>query len=784
MAVVDWRGAESGVTTDLQGSGGTFDPKATGRVYTGTYSYRTNPTGANLGWFAIGGISSTGVPTTDSSANKGFAFVFYYDTKPSSNSEEIMVIRQGSNDRFSIRINSSGQLQFHDTSNMTSNTPLATGSTTLVAGRAYLITGKVTVGAGTATALIKVNNVTEYNGSSLNTGATNFTLVILGKRSNRNSQDVDFYYDDIVVDDTNEPSHQRIIRLPANGVSGTNQWTVVPSGSADHTQVDETPPHDSDESYVQSTGTANDTALFTFADISSAGFSGTPNVAAVRISAFVREPSAVTSANQVGGYTGAGSTLYTSTRNLPTTFDYSCYQSSFDWGRLSAWTEANANQVVGGVRETNAVAVRATLIYEEILLSTPYTQPPTDTATATDSNVKAIGKVASDSVTSDDSAVKSIGKVLDDSVTVSDNFSYVLTPGGGGGTDYTKDLDDTVSSSDSLVKSIGLVAMNVFGKFTAGGGSDFVTSADRKIASIVSVTSGGILEAINVRIRVGSGSTVGKAIIYSDSAGTPNSLLATSDEIAFSNTDFLVLRFPMSGANRIAISQTNYWIGVHVQDPGTPSVYVSKGATSNLASHNIDTYSGGAAATFGSQTLSTGPIDAWMEVSDATSSSDSAVKYSGKVLSDTATTTDLASIINSFVRTLADTIVVSDVISKRPAKPLSDSVTLSDNKTLQIGAVRAEIISTSDTFTKIVSILKQDSVSSTDSIATALAVLLSLTDSVTATDLFSYFNGVVSTQELGIIINEEDKQIIVSGESGAFVISQSANGATIVNEVL
>lgn len=368
MAITDFRGAESGLTNDLQGSGGSVNGSETTTVYTGTYSYRMNITTTAVGWISMGAVTSTGNPTTSSTASRGFNFWFRYGTKPASTSEEIMTIRQSTNDRFTIRLNSSGNLQFHDTTNITSNTPLATGTTTLNSGTWYRISGLVTLGAGTGSATIKIDGTTEYTSSSINTGSTNFTLAIFGKRTDRNGQSVDYYFDDISIDDSVEPASRRVIALAPTANSGSNQWTAG-TGASDYQEVDERT-HDGDDSYVQSTGAANDQAFFSFATISSAGFGGSTDVGALRISAYQREPSAVTSANQVGA-TSAASTQYTSTKNLPTTYDYTCYQQPVDWGRLLFWSETNADAVVGGVRETNAVAVRATAIYKEVLLADP-----------------------------------------------------------------------------------------------------------------------------------------------------------------------------------------------------------------------------------------------------------------------------------------------------------------------------------------------------------------------------------------------------------------------------
>src|SRR5690606_26213883 len=72
---------------------------------------------------------------------------------------------------------------------------------------------------------------------------------------------------------------------------------------------------------------------------------------------------------------------------------------------------------------------------------------------------------------------------------------------------------------------------------------------------------------------VDSGSTTVRFVIYSDTAGDPDDLLAQSDSIILSGTSMQAREFTFSGAQRITLTEgTDYWIGLSWQDPGSASV--------------------------------------------------------------------------------------------------------------------------------------------------------------------------------------------------------------------
>lgn len=153
--------------------------------------------------------------------------------------------------------------------------------------------------------------------------------------------------------------------------------------------------------------------------------------------------------------------------------------------------------------------------------------------------------------------------------------------------------------------------MATFGQTTDNTSVQAYTT-DRKLVSIASPTSTGVVTAGTTRLFAASGSHPSRMIIYSDSAGAPNTLLAISDETIFSNTTEAAVNYTFSGANQITVTAgVNYWIGVHWTAGGV-STTVSRANTASLTQGNNDTYSDGAASTFGAVAVTSGPIDSFI----------------------------------------------------------------------------------------------------------------------------------------------------------------------------
>ena len=152
-----------------------------------------------------------------------------------------------------------------------------------------------------------------------------------------------------------------------------------------------------------------------------------------------------------------------------------------------------------------------------------------------------------------------------------------------------------------------------FGK-TFDGASSSASSADKTAVSSASPSSNGTVTAGHARVWLSSaGSTTVNCVIYADSSGAPGALLATSDSVTLSATTEAQVDFTFSGANQISVvSGTTYWIGVSWQDPGTPSLNLSRDSTTGGRQESASYLPN----PFGTPTALTGPIDVFIDYDD------------------------------------------------------------------------------------------------------------------------------------------------------------------------
>lgn len=154
---------------------------------------------------------------------------------------------------------------------------------------------------------------------------------------------------------------------------------------------------------------------------------------------------------------------------------------------------------------------------------------------------------------------------------------------------------------------------------TANNANAQTNSADRKYVYSATPASSGTVTGGTARVWLsGAGTSNSKLVIYSDSAGSPDALLATSDEVAITNTSEQAVAYAFSGGNQISItSGTPYWIGVHFSDPGTPNFTISRANTAGLVRSDPDTYSDGPTATCSCSTSSNGGLDIYITYTEA-----------------------------------------------------------------------------------------------------------------------------------------------------------------------
>lgn len=148
-----------------------------------------------------------------------------------------------------------------------------------------------------------------------------------------------------------------------------------------------------------------------------------------------------------------------------------------------------------------------------------------------------------------------------------------------------------------------------FGK-TFDGASSSASSADKTAVSSAAPSTDGVVTQGHARVWLSAtGSTTVNCVIYADSAGAPGALLATSDSVTLTATTEAQVDFTFSGANQINITaSTTYWIGASWQDPGTPSVNLSRDSTASGRQESASYLPN----PFGTPTALTGPVDVFI----------------------------------------------------------------------------------------------------------------------------------------------------------------------------
>lgn len=368
MAIIQFTGFESGA--DFYGDVSLVQGTAsyvTSPVRSGTYALRTNPTTTGTGSVAIRGIASNGtiMQNTLQSTDTYIQFYLRIATLPASGYEQVCTVTQfgSSSPKGWLAINSSGNLSVYDKdfSKIGSD-----GATSLSLNTWYQI--RFYIGNGTTAGYsVYINGVLELSGTG-DFVAADSGDVIFGKSSDRSGQTVDYYFDDVVIDNAAFPSTDlkvNVLKPTANG--STMSWSNG-TNTSDYTQVDEIPIDSTD--YVQSPTTGNpNIALFTMQSMATVGFNG--NVKAIKGVAFSRENTSVTSAVKIRVRSGGTDSDSSTFNGSNTTYNGQSRLLLTDPATSAAWTTSGVNAIEVGPVENNAVAQRcmsvlAMVLYEEI----------------------------------------------------------------------------------------------------------------------------------------------------------------------------------------------------------------------------------------------------------------------------------------------------------------------------------------------------------------------------------------------------------------------------------
>lgn len=366
MAIRNFGGFEAGDTTECRATSGTFSVQATHKR-TGGYGLQVNPTTT-----AVGHVELSEPSTSAAGYNGGLAantlwigFNFRAITLPAANEEEIATILDGVGAAWNLRITSGGVLKLYK------DTTLAgTGTAVLSAGATYYW---ITMGLTNASVqTVNVGGALDISGTT--SGTSNYSLVFLGKRTNRNGQTVDFVYDDYIFDDASAPTRGECRMAVPIGAGAASGWTN--GTGTTFAEVDEVPAGSdgtTDTSYIQASAT-QDNLDHTFDMQSSAtiGLSGT--VRAV-ISQVLAKTGSISGTSAVALRTiVSGTAVEMPAAGIELTTSYQTLVDLFivDPSDSGAWTTAKFDTVeVGMAANTIAQTQRFTTAYAHAWMDSP-----------------------------------------------------------------------------------------------------------------------------------------------------------------------------------------------------------------------------------------------------------------------------------------------------------------------------------------------------------------------------------------------------------------------------
>ena len=379
MALINFAGGETSNQREANANSGTWSLQ-TSVKHSGAYAYRINPVTTAIGYLQFVALSTSGITSNPNVAKMRTTLWLRIDTAPASNHELIFVQRDTTNaaDKFSLGVNSSRNVLCFDKD----GTLVQTGTTVIALSTFVCL--EIECNNGTSgDYIVRLAEVVELSGTC-NQSATNCGAIRVGKVANLNSNSVDYYFDDIVLDDSDW--HGDIGIAPRRPISNgsTSQWDQ--GTAADYTPVDEVVPDD-DTTYIMNQLALGQVHLFGLETCATAGIAGP--IKASKTIARAKENISVTSSFAIRVRSSATNSD-TSGRNIGTSYDEIMKINTTDPATGSAWTESGLNASEAGVLENTALQVRCTQLFQTVLYSRKVSVAATDTATASATEAKTL----------------------------------------------------------------------------------------------------------------------------------------------------------------------------------------------------------------------------------------------------------------------------------------------------------------------------------------------------------------------------------------------------------
>jgi hypothetical protein len=193
---------------------------------------------------------------------------------------------------------------------------------------------------------------------------------------------------------------------------------------------------------------------------------------------------------------------------------------------------------------------------------------------------------------------------------ISGAASSTYTVGAG---DVDSTLAVSVTASNSAGESAPAISARTtvvqqgpatFGKTSVGALSDHGTFANYKIVHAATLPVNGLVTKLSVYAIPGTNSPSPqalKAVIYSDSGGSPGALVATGTEVIYRGNSNGSGWFDLPFAAPVALSPGTYWLGF-ITGASTLGMGYAYDRAANSRAYNANTYTSGPTNPFGSST--------------------------------------------------------------------------------------------------------------------------------------------------------------------------------------
>jgi len=377
VQIIGFEQGDTGECRSLTAGSGTDATAAAAR--SGGYGYVSDSLGSGTSTpnCRVGIPGTTGLPTGEiNQATTYSRFYINIQTLPGSSEEEFAAIVNTSGAaKAQYRVTSGGNVKACDST----ATCGSAGSTTLSTSTWYRIEIQTSTGAGSTAYEIKINGTSELSGT-MSQGTVNVGSLRLGKSTNRNSQQIKYYFDDVLIDSAAYPGPGAVLKMSPNANGSTAEWTAG-TGSSDYQEVDEIPT-DGDTTYIQKSSAASQTHLVGLESSASAGINNTIN--AVKSFQRCRESAGGVTSATLARIRSGGTNSDSSTLNGSTSFQNQYRVLDTDPSDAGAWTTGDLDAVEIGASDTAATSsVRCSTMLMSVDVVATNTPTPTPTNTPT-----------------------------------------------------------------------------------------------------------------------------------------------------------------------------------------------------------------------------------------------------------------------------------------------------------------------------------------------------------------------------------------------------------------